>query len=187
MGLKEIYDCLSEYCPYFWKDISRNVAENILREKPVGSFLLRSSEEECDEFSGFAISFVVEGTSNSIKHGHIFLSPEGHFQEDDRWICINIINLELVEERWTNDVLIQAINRFESVNTQNTLKSLAMDSIIKLIRNMPRKMTDFQLLGECEEQIFKLFLPNTLKKEIFAKFLIEHAEFCWTGILPDLC
>ena len=188
MKIKDCYKYFSKYCPFFWKDISRNLAENILSQKPVGSFLLRSNEDEVEDELLFAISYVYgEKTNSMIKHGHILFLSDCFLSSGAHWICINTIGLEHAENDCGADVLFQAINRFDWNNTRISLRHLAVESILKCMTNMPREITHLHLLGICEEQIFKLCLPNNLKEEIFGIYLTEWAKFCCLGILPDLC
>ena len=129
----DYYEYFSKHCHFFWKDTSRNLAEDILSNKPVGSFLLRSSEEGYEDCV-FAISYVYGNQNRSmIEHGHLLFFPNCFPNWEscvgDHWVCVNTIGLDhgldiIVGGKC--DVLSQAINRPDCNSTMSSLRSLAI-------------------------------------------------------------
>ena len=57
MKVEDFQDYFFNFCPFYWGEISKEEAEKILSDKPIGSFLLRSRDPEYEE-NIFDISYV---------------------------------------------------------------------------------------------------------------------------------
>ena len=83
MNVEDFQDYFFNFCPYYWGEISKDEAEKILSDQPIGSFLLRSRDPEYQE-NLFAISYIDGSsyfsdkffnsyTTKRINHGHILI------------------------------------------------------------------------------------------------------------------
>ena len=193
MNVEDFQDYFFNFCPYYWGEISKDEAEKILSDQPIGSFLLRSRDPEYQE-NLFAISYIDGSTyfsdkffnsytTKRINHGHILIF-EPSFNCGTR-VRINNIASDHSKNECYEGQLIHPVNRAEN-NNNNSLKNLAADSILKSMSKIPKEMKNLSLLKKSEGEISKLPLPELLKKDLFGHFLTEFATFSCEGILPEL-
>ena len=170
------YKYLLRHCPVFWR-VSKEDAKILLQNKPCGSFILRPSDPDCSQSWLFAITCV---EFRQIKEGHII--PMEVQYSGAHLININTIGIQHQNNVSCDEDILYGVNR--NIPNNPSLKILAIKAFLE--NHTWNIVTDWNILHTQFQKIFNLWIPETLKEEIFGFFLSQFATFTCDGIFPEL-